>query len=279
MKLFSIKLNSLLLRIFLIYLALSLVLLVLPARWTGPTRHAVFMPFTLLQRGLLWVAQSTERAFAPLVGSGKSAAEIRRLEERLVELQARLVQEAERRRLAESRLTQVERLPPEMRARAVLASLTAYDAAPLRRTMVFDKGSRSGVARNCPVLWHGVLIGRVESAGPWTCRAVLVGDRECRVGVRCVRTRARGVLEGIGRGLCRVKYVGHAKDVRPGDLFVTSGLDGIFPAGRLVGTCTAVSNETGEISKWVELKPAFDATRVEVATILLPAGRKVSEAR
>lgn len=279
MKLFSLKLNTLLLRTFIIYLALSLVLLVMPPEWTGPVRHTVLMPFTLVQRGFLWALRSLEGAFATLAGSGKSTEEIQQIEERIIALKARLVQEAERRRLAESRLAQLGHLSPEEQRRVVQATLTRYDTAPLRCTAVFDKGSRSGVAIDCPVLWYGMAIGHIVEVGPWTCTAVLVGDRECRIGVRCRRTRSNGVLEGLGRGLCRVKYIGPAEDVRANDDFVTSGLDGIFPAGRLVGTCTKASNETGDISKWVEVRPAFDPARIEEVTIMLPQDRKAPEAR
>jgi rod shape-determining protein MreC len=192
------------------------------------------------------------------------------LRERVHQLRAQLVQEAEKRHAAESRLAQLDQLSAEARKRAVPATLAAYDASPLRSTAVFDQGSRAGVAPNSPVLWNGAVVGRVDSAGPWSCRAVLFGDRQCRMAVRCARSRVQGVLEGIGGGMAAVKYVSVSADVRAGDIFVTSGVDGVFPAGLLVGDCAEASTEAGAIFKWVIVRPAFDPARIEYVIILLP---------
>ena len=68
------------------------------------------------------------------------------------------------------------------------------------------------------------------------------------MGVRCARTRVQGVLKGIGGGKAQVDDLGAQADVRVGDLFVTSGMDGVFPPGLLVGECAEVSAEAGAIS-------------------------------
>jgi rod shape-determining protein MreC len=131
-------------------------------------------------------------------------------------------------------------------------------------------GVNAGVTLNAPVLWNQALIGRVDCAGPWSCSVVLVGDRQCNIGVRCARTRTQGVLKGIGGGMAQVDDLGAQADIRVGDLWVTSGMDGVFPPGLFVGRTAEVSAESGAIFQWVVVKPAFDLDLIEDAVILLP---------
>jgi len=151
----------------------------------------------------------------------------------------------------------------------VVASLLAYDSSPLRSTVTLDKGSRSGVAPDAVLLYGGYVLGRVETVGPWTSRAVLLDDPASRVAVRCARSRVRGVLQGLGGGLCRVKYVPATADLRPGDLFVTSGGERIFPPGFPVGTCTRADSRTGEAFKWIEVRPAVEPSSLEQVVVLV----------
>lgn len=185
-------------------------------------------------------------------------------------LRAQLYRESERRHAAESRLAQIGQLPAEARERALPAAVYAFDPSPERATAIFDRGADFGIKPNCPVVWNGAVVGRIDSVGPWTSRAVLMGDRNCQIGVRCARSRVQGVLEGIGGGMSRVKYIPKDADIEVGDMFITSGTDEIFPKGLLVGRCVEASTESGESFKWVVVKPSFDRSLLENAAILLP---------
>jgi rod shape-determining protein MreC len=272
MSLFRIQRGRVPFKSLLICVLLSLLLLMLPSRLAGPVRLAATAPVALVQAGLLRAADPIASFLRRFAGMWRASGEVDALRGEAARLRAQLIDESERRHAAESLLAQTGRLPAEARERALPAVVSAFDPAPQRSSAVFDRGSRSGVAINSPVLWNGAVAGRVESVGPWSCRALLLGDRGCVVAVRCARSRAQGVLEGIGGGLSRVKYVPADADVRPGDLFVTSGMDGVFPRGVLVGRCAEVSADTGESFQWVLVKPAFETALLEHVAILLPDG-------
>jgi len=262
MRFVPLTIKSVSLKIFIGYLVAALVLLLIPASWSGPVRHAVLLPFALGQRLLVRVLHGAERASQP--------EEVRRLRQQVTELTTRLAEETERRTAAEARLDQMSRLPPEVNWHTLHAEIISYDPSPYRRIAVINVGSRAGVVTNAVVLWNGVLLGRVDSTGPRTCRAVLLGDPQCRVSVRCARSRARGILEGTGAGTCLVKYVDLSADVELGDLFVTAGTDQVFPGGRLVGECAELSTEPGDFFKQVLVKPAFDLPELDEVVIILP---------
>jgi rod shape-determining protein MreC len=251
-------------------LVVSLALLLLPSGWTGRARLAATFPIQVVQGawlGALSPAEDWADRIGRLWGSAGEARELRRQNARLL---AQLVQESERRRELELRLSHLAQLPAEAQGRPIAARILKYDASALRRTMVLNQGGNAGVTPNAPVFWNQALIGRVDSVGPWSCSVVLVGDRECSMGVRCARTRVQGVLKGVGGGEAQVDDLDAQADVRVGDLFVTSGMDGVFPPGLLVGECAEVSGESGAIFQWVIVKPAFDPALLEDAVILLP---------
>ena len=286
MKLFPLKIGSLPLKAFALYLVLSLVLLLTPATWTNPVRQAVLFPFTLAQRAFLGALRAGENASSRLggqAGSAEISEKIRRLQRQVTELKVQLAEETSRRTAAESLLAQMAKLTPEAQRSAIPATIISYDPSPYRRIAVLNKGTKSGILPGSAVLWNGIVVGRVEaeersprrkrktpSPGPWTCRVLLLGDPECRVAVRCARSRARGILEGLGGSACTVKYVDLAADIKRGDLFVSAGIDNIFPADHLVGECVTVSTESGDFFKHVEVRPAFGLTQLDEVVVLLP---------
>ena len=84
------------------------------------------------------------------------------------------------------------------------------------------------------------LVGRVVETGPNTARVQLLIDPESIVPVRRARDGLPAIVSGRGDGLLEVRSVNPAAgDIRPGDLFVTSGAGGIFapdvPVARVVG--------------------------------------------
>ena len=72
----------------------------------------------------------------------------------------------------------------------------------------------------------------------------------------------------------RLEYVSGTADVKVGDRIVTSGIDGIYPKGFLIGQIQSVQRGAGEYSAIV-IRPAVDFTALEAVLIVLtppPAG-------
>ncbi len=269
MKFLPSRFGALLLKTLALYVALSLLLFLLPARWTTTLRAVLLYPFAVAGGAFLEGLSPAEITLDRAREMWRAQKEVERLRAGESALRRQLLQESERRRFLESHVAQIAQIPEEQRRNAVSAALAGYDASPARRSAVFDRGRNAGIARGDPVLWNGALVGRVESVAPRHCTALLVGDRQLRVPVRCVRSRVQGVLEGIGGGLCAVRHVPVTADVRPGDIFLTSGVDGLLPPALLVGECIEASDESGAPFKWIPVRPAYDPSRLETVAILI----------
>src|SRR5262249_52116894 len=77
------------------------------------------------------------------------------------------------------------------------------------------------------------------------------------------RSRARGIVAGMVDDGVIMKYVDRSQDLRTRDTIVTSGLDGIFPRGLLVGTVSGVHREGPGLFLTVQLPPAVSFRELE----------------
>jgi rod shape-determining protein MreC len=70
-------------------------------------------------------------------------------------------------------------------------------------------------------------------------------------------------------------YVPSSADVKAGDQVVTSGIDGIYPKGLVIGQIESVRGGTGD-SRMIVIKPAVDFTALEAVLVVLTPPASVS---
>src|SRR5579859_7250273 len=124
----------------------------------------------------------------------------------------------------------------EMKERAeqtsTVAEILYVGRDPFSRKVVIDKGSSQGIEEGAAVVDDIGLIGQVTRALPWTAEIALISDREQVVPVQVVRNGLRAAVFGVGYdGALDLRFMPVNTDVENGDLLVTSGIDGVYPAG------------------------------------------------
>jgi rod shape-determining protein MreC len=125
-----------------------------------------------------------------------------------------------------------------------LMSEILYDARdPSTRRVVLDRGSRSGVKPGLPVIDNAGVVGQVTRVFPFTSEVTLLTDKEQAIPVQVLRSGLRSVAYGRGHsGLLDLRFVAPNADIQVGDILVTSGLDGMYPAGLAVAKVIQVEN-------------------------------------
>jgi rod shape-determining protein MreC len=146
----------------------------------------------------------------------------------------------------------------------------AGGASPEFRTMTIDKGTSEGVRPNMAVIAPAGMVGRVIQPSARASKVQLLIDRNAAAGALIERTRAQGVVIGTGTDELRMDYVAGSADVKTGDVVVTSGIDGIYPKGFVIGQIQSVRRGAGEYSAIV-IRPAVDFTTLEAVLIVLTA--------
>src|SRR5262249_47269296 len=112
------------------------------------------------------------------------------------------------------------------------------------------------------------VVGRLVMTSARAAKVQLLVDRNAAAGVLVERSRAQGVVVGGGDEWLRMEYVPETADIVVGDQVVTSGIDGIFPKGFVVGTVQTVEKSGGAYREIV-VKPAADFSRLEEVLVVL----------
>ena len=159
------------------------------------------------------------------------------------------------------------------------ARVIAVDATPYFRILTIDRGSNHGVRSNLAVVAPEGVVGRViEPVSRRTSKVQLLVDRDAAAGARIERTRVVGVTSaGTGESPLLLDYVSNFADVIDGDVVVTSGTDGIYPKGFVIGRVTAVNRGDG-LYKDIGIQPEVDFSRLEyVLVVMAPRSHSFSE--
>lgn len=119
-----------------------------------------------------------------------------------------------------------------------------YDARdPSTRRVVLDRGGRDGVKLGLPVIDNAGVVGQVTRVFPLTSEVTLLTDKEQAIPVQVLRSGLRSVAYGRGQsGLLDLRFVAPNADIQVGDILVTSGLDGMYPAGLAVAKVIQVES-------------------------------------
>jgi rod shape-determining protein MreC len=190
-----------------------------------------------------------------------------RLKQQLAQLesqQRRLVEiETENRHLAE-----LLELRDALGTGAIAASVIGSDATGLSRTLLLSEGGGQGLKRGMAVISTDGVVGKLISVAHDAARVLLINDHNSALDAFDQRSRARGIIAGVVEDGMTMKYVDRSEDIKPGDMIVTSGMDGIFPRGLLVGTVGRVSQEGPGLFLNIDIKAAVNFRELEQVMIL-----------
>src|SRR5260370_14495741 len=123
----------------------------------------------------------------------------------------------------------------------IAAEIIAAGATPDFRTLTIDKGTNDGLRKDMAVISPAGVVGRIVVPSARAAKVQLLIDGNAAAGALIERSRAQGVVVGGGdaRRLL-MKYSSEVSDIVVGDVVVTSGIDGIFPKGFIIGRVVAV---------------------------------------
>ena len=182
-------------------------------------------------------------------------------------------EETQRARLAELEaetlhLSDMLELKQALALKSAAANVIGADASGLARTLVLEGGSNQGFEAGMAVLATEGVVGKLIAVGPSSSRVLLINDHNSALDAFDQRSRIRGIVAGMVDDGLVMKYVDRSEDVKSGDTIVTSGLDGVFPRGLLVGEVTTVVREGPGLFLTVNLAPAADFRRLEQVLVV-----------
>lgn len=158
------------------------------------------------------------------------------------------------------------------------ARVIGRDTTTWYRTLIIDKGTASGIEKDQPVVAEGGLVGRVVTVSLNAARVLLLTDERHATGAGIAETtgsRILGIVQGTSNSYgknnfrCDFKIVGGTGEKpKPGEDVITSGQDGFYPKGLLVGKVAPPLTPAENNPDVVPVQPAAPLNRLEVVGVI-----------
>jgi len=235
-----------------------------------PVLEAVtFGIFAEVQRGVSSGIMGVRRVWNGYVGLRGLKSENDSLKRQLADAQVAL--QAQRALADRSRgLEQLLEMRDRSDLRMAAAEIIGAAATPDFRTLTIDKGTRDGLRPDMAVIAPAGVVGRIVMPSARAAKVQLLIDRNAAAGAIIERSRAQGVVVGSGEDRLRMENVSEASDIVVGDVVVTSGIEGIYPKGFIIGRVDTVE-KNGPSYRTITVKPAVDfASLEEVLVVVTP---------
>ena len=148
--------------------------------------------------------------------------------------------------------------------KTLVAEIVRVDMDPYRHRVLLNHGANDGLYKGQAVVDAKGLFGQITRVGRYAAETLLITDAAHATPVRVNRTGLRTIAVGIGDfNKLSLPYITGDADIQVGDLLVTSGLGGIYPAGYPVAEISAIKRDPQQTFATVEAKPlaAMDRAR------------------
>lgn len=202
------------------------------------------------------------------------------LREKNAQLETALIQARD----AQQKLAALEaelKLKQTLSYQTVQARVIGRDANQWFNTIIIDHGSFSGIREGQPVLTHEGLVGRVIQSAPNAARVLLLTDERSGMGAvigQLADSRLLGVVKGQNDQLCEMKIISGEGKITNGEVALTSGQDGIYPPGLIIGRVSHMADDGSLLPSELSIAPAAPLDKLETVSVLMITREQIQAA-
>lgn len=172
------------------------------------------------------------------------------------------------------RLKELLQFGTEINRKKVLAQIVSWDASSDYRTIRINKGLKDGIILQSTVVTSDGLVGYIYRLTQNFADIMTILDSNNKVDGIVKRTRSHGIVEGVSKDRCSMKYVSRTEPIVLNDLVITSGLGNIYPKGIKVGKVARIERESFGIVQNVEIAPTVEFSKLEEVVVLISESDK-----
>jgi rod shape-determining protein MreC len=230
---------------------------------------------TPFEKILVWTQTSTSNlwhSYFYLRGVRAENRDLKAQIERMSLEQVRMSQDADQARRLQALLSFKEQFISQTMAAQVIGSSGSEQS----RSVFIDKGDKNGIKTDMAVITADGVVGKVLRVYRSTAEVLLINDQTSGVGAILDKTRLQGILRGTPAGEVVLEKVMSDETVPPGEQVLTSGGDGIFPKGLLVGTVTKILPGS-ELFLNIHVRPAADLSKLEEVLVVTKIDERQAE--
>jgi len=232
---------------------------------TSLIEAGAFGVFARVQQGMATVSDTGRHVWTRYFALSGAARENEDLRRRVAELEGELQLErarSGRTGVLESALSLKRTLlPPTIAARVLSGNPADF------LDIVIDAGADDGVERDMAVIAAGGVVGRVVQTYAGTSRVQLLVSGNAAAHAYLTNSGTGGMILGRDGRLLDMQFVSNLVQVEPGELVLTSGQEGIYPPGLVIGQVE--TSESGDDYRTISVRPAVDFSHIDVVLVIL----------
>lgn len=162
---------------------------------------------------------------------------------------------------------------PDLTSDLQAAMITQHTVTNWTSTLTIDKGTLHGLEVNdCVISETGALVGVLSEVGTNWATVLTLVDTDTALGAQVFRTGDLGLAQGnfslMGDNRLRMEFLPTDCSLLGGDLVMTSGLGGYYPAGLVIGSVAEVQQDDSGATSYAILEPAVEFDALEEVFVI-----------
>lgn len=251
-----------------VLIAVGLIALALGGYLT-PLSRTILSPFISAQSWIYSRYQAAQEFIRAPQDMARLQQKNLQLEAQVSQLQAQIIELQQQ--LAEtnilSALVDFARANPENRYQA--AAVIARDPSPFLHYVIINRGSDDNIRRGMPVVTQQGLVGRIDAVTANASRVQLITDATAIVNAKIQPSGAQAVLKGQLSGDLILDLIPQGSQVQVGDLVLTSGLGGGYPANIVIGQISGIRSQPQDLFQTASVQSVVDFNQLEIVLVII----------
>ncbi|MCC6220500.1 MAG: rod shape-determining protein MreC [Deltaproteobacteria bacterium] len=161
----------------------------------------------------------------------------------------------------------------------VAANVIGRDPSNWVRAITIDRGTNHGITPGLAVVDGNAVVGQTTAVSSDSARVLLITDSRSSVDAIVQISRGSGIVEGTSLKELVLRYLVKEYPALPGDRVLTSGLDGVYPKGALIGMVVDVKADVNSLFQDVRLLPSVDFNRLENVLVITAVAKSEPSAQ
>jgi len=172
-------------------------------------------------------------------------------------------------RFENSRLRKMLGMEQPADLNGIIAQVIAFDPSNWIEGATINQGTKAGIREGMAVVNGSGVVGQIVAASHFSSKILFITDRSSGADALLQSVRTRGILRGRGAHKCVLEYVDAQAQVVEGERVITSGLDGVYPKGVLIGLVSKITKAPDGLFYSIQVDPVVDLARLEEVKVLL----------
>ena len=150
----------------------------------------------------------------------------------------------------------------------VAATVIGREISPFMQYIIIDRGTNHGLRYGMPVVTQQGLVGRIDAVIAGASRVKLITDSTSVVNIRLKSAGIEAQLVGSLTGDVTLDMIPLDMNVEPGDVVLTSGLGGNFPANVFVGQVLSTQRDANELFQTASVQPVVPFETISAVLVV-----------